>query len=245
MQSPKSESNYLRILFFDTEWFPNLGYTWGKWEQNVIKNKRDAVMASFAWKWQGEAQIHVLGLPDFPSYKKEPFNDKYLLQAAWKLLQEADIIVAHNGDAFDIKKMNGRFVFHRLKPVNPGKQIDTLKIAKQVVKVDSYALDYLAKYYHLGEKIETGGFDTWEGCMNKDPKAWKKMLRYNKHDIVILEALYILFRPWIKKFPIVSLKNGKCPFCGGKELQKRGVVRGQQQYYCNKCHKWPRGEIVC
>jgi hypothetical protein len=44
-------------------------------------------------------------------------------------MDEADIICAHNGDAFDIKKINSRLITNGFKPPSPFKTIDTLKAA--------------------------------------------------------------------------------------------------------------------
>jgi uncharacterized protein YprB with RNaseH-like and TPR domain len=49
-------------------------------------------------------------LPDFPRYKRSKHDDKDLCGLLHRLMDEADIICAHNGDAFDIKKINSRLI---------------------------------------------------------------------------------------------------------------------------------------
>ena len=37
---------------------------------------------------------------------KDKMNDFEICKELWKLLDEADVVIGHNGDAFDIKKTN-------------------------------------------------------------------------------------------------------------------------------------------
>jgi len=79
----------------------------------------------------GDKRIQTRILPDYKLFKSEPQNDKYLIKELWDVFDQADIIIAHHGDGFDIKKSNARFVFHNLQPPSPYKSIDTLKIARK------------------------------------------------------------------------------------------------------------------
>src|ERR1041385_6213513 len=108
--------NKPKILLVDIETAPSLGYCWGKWQQNVIAFKEDWYILSVAFKWLGDKKIQTRLLCDYKSYKNNPQNDKFLVEELWKLFNEADIIIAHHGDGFDVKKSNARFVFHGLKP---------------------------------------------------------------------------------------------------------------------------------
>jgi hypothetical protein len=52
-----------RVLLYDIETFPNEAYVWGKYDQNVIAFKKEWEMASFAYKWLGEKEVHQLNEP--------------------------------------------------------------------------------------------------------------------------------------------------------------------------------------
>jgi hypothetical protein len=236
-----------KILLFDLETTPNLGYIWGKYEQDVLEFTRDWYILTFAYKWLGEKTTHAYALTDFKTYKKEPENDRELVQKLWTLFDEADIIIAHNGDEFDIKKAQAKFVQHQLPPPTPFKTIDTKKIAKRYFKFDSNKLDDLGGYLNLGHKIQTGGFELWKGCMKGEKKAWKKMVRYNKQDVVLLEKVYLTLRPWTDNHPNLNLLNETqgCPVCGGTHLQRRGyrLTRSSKfiRYQCQDCGAWSSG----
>ena len=232
--------NKSRILFYDIETSPLLGYTWGKYEQDVIEFERDFNIMSFAWKWADEKVVHVLALPDFKTYQKDKFDDKELVKELWKLMNEAEIIIGHNSDSFDNKKVNSRFVVHNLLPPTPYKTVDTLKVARKYFKFSSNKLDDLGNTLGLGRKISHTGFKLWKDCLNGDTKAWILMKRYNKQDVVLLEKVYEELKPWINNHPrVAGLFN--CPNCGGN-LQARGFnyTRSgrKQRYQCTKCAAW-------
>ncbi len=235
-----------RILFIDIETAPLIGYAWQKWETNIIDTKQDWYILCFAYKWMGDKKIHACALPDYKLYKKSSEDDSELVKSLWELFNEADIIVAHNGDEFDIKKSNARFIAHGLTPPTPYKTIDTKKVAKQSFKFDSNKLDELGRYFGLGRKLPHTGFHLWKGCMTGDKKSWELMIKYNKQDIVLLEKVYLKMRPWMKSFPIVRANNGSCRHCESNHVQKRGFAFTRtykiQRLQCINCRAWSLGD---
>jgi len=234
-----------RILFFDIETMANKIYAWGKYEQNAIAYSQHWYMLSFAYKWYGEKQTYVKGLPDYKGYSKNPTNDKLLVQDLWKLFDEADVVVAHNGRKFDVKKSNARFIIHEMNPPSPYKILDTREVAKRRFRFDSNKLDDLGDYLKIGRKLNTGGFDLWLGCEKGDMKSWAKMKKYNKQDVILLEKVYDKMLPYIDNHPNVALMDGNlrhCPNCGGSNLLRQGFhysrTTATQQYQCKDCHSW-------
>jgi len=236
-----------RILQYDIETRPAKGYFWDKpYETNILRTIEHPAMLSFAYKWFGEHTTYVKALPDYPLYKRDKYDDKFLVKDLHALVSEADILVAHNGDKYDITFSNTRFIFHGFDPPAPYKTIDTLKIARQKFKFLSNKLDDLADFLKVGRKVKTGGKDLWFNCMAGDMDAWETMKRYNKQDVNLLEAVYIKLRPWAKTLPNMGLWRDTpvCPKCGSKDIQLRGFyANGTTQYRrfsCNKCGGWSR-----
>lgn len=236
-----------KILIFDIETSPNLGYIWGKYEQNVIEYNHEWYMLCYVAKWLGNKKIIKSKLNDFPNYKKDMMNDKHVVKTLWKLFDEADVIIGHNGDRFDIKKSNARFAYHGLPPPSQYKTIDTLKVARKYFKFNSNKLDDLGQLFGLGKKLPHEGFQLWKKCMFGDKKAWNKMIRYNIQDVKLLEKLYLKLLPWIGNHPNFGLYMGKeyvCPKCGSEKLQKRGFHYTKSQIYqriqCQDCMGWCR-----
>ena len=242
--------NKTKVLFLDIENSPNLGFTWGKWETDVIAFEKEWYMLSFAYKWLGEKSVSAYSLPDFKGYAKDKTNDLVLLGELWKLLDVADVIIGHNVDRFDLRKTNARFLAHGFGVPSPYKTVDTLKVAKKYFFLNSNKLDHVCKYLGIGSKVETGGFGLWLACMSGDKNAWAKMVRYNKNDVVLTEKLYEKLKPWIFSHPNVNALTGvqdACPKCGVKKLQRRGFsISGgnkRQRLQCVSCGGWSQGKL--
>jgi hypothetical protein len=240
------KSEQPKILLFDIETSPIIGAVWGLWEQNVVKVVGQWYMLSFSYKWLGESKVHSFALPDFKLYSKNKTDDSDLCTELWKLLDEADIVIAHNGDEFDIKKANARFIVNGMIPPSSYLKIDTKKIAKKYFKFDSNSLKDLAKYFGVSQKADAGGIETWFGCMAGNKKSWAHMIEYNKQDVKVLEDVYLRMRPWMSAHPVLRHKEDyACPKCISTNIQKRGYARtsngvSYQRWQCQDCGGWSR-----
>src|ERR1700688_2985826 len=174
-----------RILLYDIETAPNLAYVWGKYEQNVLEYQREWSLLCFSYKWLGEKTTKCVSLLDFTDAGSNR-RDEYVVKALWDLLNQADIVIAHNGDQFDNKKMNARFITLGMNPVAPYRSIDTKKVAKQYFNFNGNSLNDLSRTFKIGKKLPGMSFDVWLGCMKYDKASWKKMIKYNKHDVNLL-----------------------------------------------------------
>ncbi len=238
-----------RILIFDIETAPNLAYVWGQWEQNVIDHEREWTMLCYCYKWVGEAEIHERS--NFFDYDMATVDDTGIVTELWRLFDEADIIIAHNGDKFDIRKANARFIKLGLGAPSPYKTIDTKKVASRYFAFNSNSLDNLGQHLGLGRKVKHEGWEMWKGCLAGDPKWWKKMLKYNVQDVRLLEKVWRLMQGFESNGPNMAALSDEpcCPKCGAdpKHLEARGyhtpVSVTYHRYHCQKCGSWPSGTI--
>lgn len=226
-----------KILIWDIETKPNLGYVWGKYDQNVIAFKEEWELLSVAWKWLGDSKVHCVTTEG----KK---SDLELCRQVHSLLSEADIAIAHNGDEFDVKKVKARMVAHRLEPLPPLTTIDTKKVAKKYFNFTSNSLNDLGKTLGLGKKVQTGGFDLWLDCMAGKKEAWAKMAKYNRQDVVLLEKVFNRMKPWMDKAILIGSTLKHCPHCESEDVRRDGI-RGngttvKQEWECNSCKKYFR-----
>lgn len=240
---------YPKILLFDVEIMANLAWVWQKYDTDVIEFESEFYILSVAYKWLGDKNTQVITLRDFKSYKQGTNNDKSLVQEIWKLFNEADIIVGHNSNKFDIRKVNAKFLIHGLKPPSPSKYVDTLLVARKHFAFNSNKLDDLANILGIGHKTHTGGWKLWKGCYLDDDSAWVLMARYNKQDVVLLEKLYLTMLPWMSH-PNRNLYQGtnhSCPNCGSKKCQRRGTEISSttvyQRWQCQDCGKWSKSTM--
>jgi hypothetical protein len=227
------------VVLIDIESSPELNWTWGRYEVNALKNERNWEMLSFAWKTLGSKRVECLARPDFKDK-----TDRALTCAAWKVLNDADVVVGHNVDKFDNRKLRAKFVQYRLPPPRPYKTIDTLKIARKHFAFSSNKLADLGQTLGVGEKLKTGGLDLWFACMAGDRAAWRKMVAYNKRDVVLLEAVYERLKAWHTSHPNMPLHSGAygCPVCSSVDLQRRGYVVSKvtksPRWQCQSCGHW-------
>lgn len=222
-----------KVLLFDIETAPNLAYVWGKYEQDVIAFKSEWYILSVAYKWLGEKEIYCV--------TADSTNDKKVVKKLHELFNQADVVIAHNGDAFDIKKARARFIYHGLQPPSQFASVDTYKIAKNHFNFNSNKLNDLAQYLKLGQKVKHTGFDLWLGCMQNNKASWALLKKYNKQDVVLLEKVYNKLLPWVERHPNMALLQERkgCPKCGSESVIRDGVRANssslQQQWKCKSC----------
>jgi len=218
----------MQILLFDIETAPNRGWIWRLWDEirNMGMIEQDWYILCWGAKWLEKKEVMSSALPDFPLYKKEPRNDKHVLQELWKLLDEADVVIGHNAVKFDRRKVNARFMFHGMKPPSPYMMIDTLLVARKEFDFSSNKLNDIVVFLGLGKKIDTGGFELWTQCLDGIMSAWRKMVKYCKHDVTLLEKVYLALRPYMLQHPNIGVYNDDnrpcCPKCGCEKIHYRG-----------------------
>lgn len=238
-----------KILVLDVETAPLESYTWGTWKQNVgvEQIKTESSILSFAAKWVGKAGIIYRDTGG--RGKKRVRDDKALVGALHKLLDEADIIVAQNGKRFDIKRINARLIMHGHGPYSPIRVVDTWEVAKKYFGFTSNKLEWQAK--HLTDSPKSAhkkfpGFELWLQCLADNPKAWAEMKKYNIQDVRATEKLYLRQRAWIGNHPNIS-HGHSCPKCSSSKVTKAGFKVTNaglkyQRYQCQACGGWSQGK---
>jgi hypothetical protein len=246
------EERKAKILIYDLEITPTLGYTYGLWDTRVIKVIKNPYLMCFSYRWYGEKKTYNFALPDFDTYKVDPENDYLMVKELHKLFDEADIVVAHNAAKFDNRVATAYFMQHGLKPPSPYKTVDTLQAARRFAKFGSNSLNSLGEMFNIGTKTEISHGDLWYKCLQGDKKAWRDMVLYNNQDVDVLYNLYEKLLPYISNHPnIARLENRPeaCPKCGESEtadgnsvMQSRGYrvtnVGKYRRYQCQACGGW-------
>lgn len=237
--------NKPKVLLFDIETAPILGYVWGLWENNLSLNqiKSDWYVLAWAAKWLGEPANQIMYMDQRKAKNIE--DDTKILKGIWDLLDEASVVITQNGKQFDEKKLNARFILNGFKPPSSFKHIDTRQIAKRKFGFTSNKLEYMThklnKKYKKQRHLEFSGFELWTECLAGNLKAWKEMEKYNKYDVLSLEELYIKLQPWDNSFnpnlyeDEISLMCG----CGSQDFVKNGYkytsIGKYQRYCCKSC----------
>ena len=238
MRSCTDIMNKPKFLIFDIENSQSLGYFFDVWESNI--NHDDIVIPSYifciSYSWLDSNTVHTLSIQDFPRFKKDIHDDTEILKEFSKVIEQADILVGHNIDKFDIKKINGRLFLKGLPPMPSVKTLDTLKIAKRYFKLDYNGLDPISKDLGLSGKVENNK-GLWRKCFEGDVKSLKLMAHYNRNDVKINKEVFKKELPFIK-FPIS--KEFRCPneVCGSYDIRLKGIRDNKQRFICNNCGSW-------
>lgn len=242
-------NNFAKILSLDVETAPLRGFVWKVWREDVGPNRvqDDWFILTWAGKWLHEPD--VVHSERLTGKEAKDQDDKRIMNGIWDMVNEADIVIAHNGKKFDIPKLNTRFLLNGLMRPLPYQQIDTLQILKKSFAFSSNKLDYVNGQLKIMQKIDTN-FELWEKCYNGDEEALEYMENYNRTDVIALEQLYFILRPWMDSHPNVSLwtdlSGPRCSHCGSKKLAKTygKYSTGLSQfpvYRCMDCGALPRG----
>jgi len=239
-----------KILVFDIETAPMEVRSFQKWGVNIGDNMimREWFIISWSAKWLFEDKMYAM-----VQTKKEALagDDKRITQGLWNIIDEADIIVAHNLNKFDRKKINTRILFHGMFPPSPYKGIDTLRHIKKQHAVTSNRLDYIAqKFFGIEGKIQTEK-DLWNRCLDGDVVALKAMDLYCQQDVRVLESVYLKLRHWIKPHPNMGLHIASdvhvCATCGSDNLhwgsEYHTFVNVYDSYRCGNCGSVGRSRV--
>lgn len=231
-------------LFFDIETSFNVGIFWRS-GYNLTINPGDIIheraIICICYKWEGKDEVHSL------EWDKNQ-SDKEMLKKFLKVMAQADEIVAHNGDRFDMKWLRTRCIFHNLGMPPMHNTIDTLKEAKRYFNFNSNKLDYIAKFLGVGAKLQTGGLDLWKDIVfKKDKVAMAKMVEYCKMDVTVLQAVFdklnIYTQPKVNYAVLHGEDKHKCPQCGGNNIRynKKVTTAAGTIYHwiqCTPCSKY-------
>lgn len=232
-----------KILLLDIETAPLLVYCWALHNQYIAAKQMEKNTCVLSWsaKWLDEKKVHYMDQRNV----KDVENDKKILKEMHKLMNEADIIIGHNSEKFDIRRLNARFATHKLKPVETYKTFDTYKESKKIWDFPSHTLESLAVELNLNNKKlkhkKYPGFELWKQCLMGNNSAWNEMKLYNKMDVLVLEDLYHKIRPWSNKLNINVFHDDEENICGcgSTEFKKKGFAYTStskfQRYICKHC----------
>ena len=240
----------LKTLFWDVESAPMLSHIWQAKTEYVPHGQilHDAFLLCWGAKWADGDKVISASLT---SQEAKDQDDSRIVLALADTIRKADVVVAHNGDRFDLPMLNSRLLALRQEPMGPVKTIDTLKLAKANFRVASNRLDYLGEFLGLGRKLPTD-FPLWRRCYLGDTRALKEMRVYNEQDVLLLEQIFTAMKPYVKNLPRMYDADREsmraCPTCGSEDLISRGTYRTQASTFgrlqCKNCGRYCRYRTV-
>jgi DNA polymerase elongation subunit (family B) len=231
-----------RILLFDVEtapvkiWTFALGKTYLGHNQIADGERFDII--TIAYKWLGEKKVHSLDW----GLKKQDSSE--MIEKFTKVIESADLVVAHNLTGFDLKQMNTQRFMHGQPTIAWPTTADTLTQLRRHFYFASNRLDYITKTL-FGAGKDKMSLDDWVAIKErKDPRALAKMIKYNIKDVLLLEKLFIKLQPYMRPAANIYLQPGdtaaRCPNCGSTSSKSHGrrvtMTRVYQRRRCTSCH---------
>lgn len=259
------EEHSVKILYLDLEYTFALSGHYDNWGVNIAQDAkvRESHLLSYSYAWNnGEVKGEILKAEDIQKdvlrsiLNNDPKTelDFDMTLKLWHLLDQCDIVVAHNGRGYDIKQLNSLFLKYGLCLPSPYKVVDTLAIAKKMFKLPFKNLKYLAEFLGVTQKIETGGAKFWKlAAIGYSEEIMNEVLEYNKGDIETLREVYMKLRMYnndgVNVAAFSSCDEVRCPSCGDSDLSKLNkqatTTRHQYDVYrCNHCQALSRSANV-
>lgn len=253
-----------RILLFDIE-STGLKADWSK-------------ILCAAWKWHDPTRItkktEFVSLWDDPNFYTVPkLDDEKIVRALHAEMSKATHIVAHYGKRFDIPFMNTKFWLLGLPMITTPEYRfqDTCEIAWKKLLLSSNRLGNIANIkntlqkgrsalserYNWKLEKDKAGFGVWNRITHdRNKEDTKIMERYNRNDVLVLENIYVDFKPLFNDSGYASYAKTKekaiytCNSCGNFPMQKhstRPMPGGGGRYhrlYCTVCGATKKGDKV-
>lgn len=234
-----------KILFFDIECSPFIVANYSLWHNGkpnwILKESR---VVMIGYKWAHEDTVNVLNIRDYSDTLSFKEGEPKLLKEWLKIVEQADMVVAHYGAKFDKRRLQAALIQNKLPPMPDVLMYDTLAVAKRIFKFESNSLDHIGKVLKLGRKDKLPN-DIWLDVLQKDERAYETLEKYNIQDVLLLEAVYNAIKSYDTKHPhlhTTSPHSEACPVCGSSNVVNRGFTRTRlciyQRVKCNSCGKW-------
>lgn len=182
-----------------------------------------------AWNWYGKDRVHFAA--EWGKGGREN-----LLAKTWEAFDKAQIVVGHNIQAFDAKKLRFDWAEAGYPPPSPVKYVDTLKIARREFGAESNTLDSLCKRLGIISKTDRYEVQVARDAVTGNRAAQTKLKDYNVGDIAASVGIYDFLRPWDPSHPhsIIGSADEErptCNSCWGDELELNGFTIARQILY--------------
>lgn len=247
-----------KVLVFDLENTPFLAWTFNTYNANItpaqVVEEPRVIAFTAGWADKKAVMFHS-EYEGFGPYPTREACHKHMIEEAFRLFDECDVLVTYNGDRHDIPHMYREFENYGLGKPSPFISVDLYKVEKRV-KWGFRRLKTIAQYRDLTRKLDNSGWALWVGVVSPDPevrrKSWLEMRPYAKGDVVTTRELFWANLHNITNLPAAALfREGdddgvtRCPNCDSDNVQRRGYAYTKNRKYprlqCQACSKWFKG----
>lgn len=147
-----------------------------------------------AWNWYGQDRVHFAA-----EWLKG--GREQMLKTLWNAYDRAQLVIGHNLDSFDTKKLNGEWALMGFAPPSPFKSVDTLKVARAKFGFESNTLDSLCKRFGIDAKTDRYSVEMARGAVAGNRAKRAQIKGYNCGDIAAGRGFYDHIRVWHHSHP--------------------------------------------
>lgn len=237
----KAVKKGFKVLYIDIETSPHLLWGYGLHDQNfsTIQIKEPGKITSLAYMAENTKKCYSM---EWDWLGDEGGDDSSMLEEFEPIVNEADLVIAQNGDGFDNKWLNWRMNVLSLKPIKNLLTLDTLKLSRKAFRPPSHKLDYRSRVYGLGGKIK----QDMEDCIKVaegDIVTQERRVRYNIKDVTDLRKIFIKeLDYYILPKNILALlrlfiegRKETCIHCAANHQRRFDVRKEKDKRICNNC----------
>jgi len=212
---PVNERGMVNKLYFDLEVSKSLYYSYGRKVKGEWLRGADLVHEYFIISWAasyiGSGKIFSACVTQEQALG---WTDAEILAPLHDLLSSADILVGHNVDAYDLKRVNTRFLINGWTPItnHDGKQKkteDSLKIVRSRFAFEDNTLDALCVKFGIRGKDKITDDDWREVLRTGNPKILAKIDKYCRGDVRNGKKMYEIFAPYAGKADDYGIMKSK------------------------------------
>lgn len=249
-----------KVLTFDIETQRAIVEVFGLFKNDYIpidRVKRPSRVLCFSARWLGQGEEDGLFYAAWDD--DDPAAYAEMIEAAWKLLDEADIVITWNGDRFDRQWIEAESARLGLGRPAPYKSVDLMKLQKTHFKagIMSQKLQWSARQWLRDSKTAHGGRDLWDdiryGTKAEKVAAQAVMKEYCEHDTKLTQDMLGYYLPYLKINLALYrhdpddeiMRCTKCGTQGQMHIHDKPYYTGAfayNQYRCGNCGSLSRGK---
>ena len=226
-----------RVIFFDLE--------------STNLNAEMGHVLCGAYKVLGEKKVQTVSINQSPTYKKDPTNDKFVIQKMKEVVESADILVGHYSTRFDLPLLQSRALVHNLGALPRPPHVDTWRVSKYRLKLRYNSLANLSKFLKCDSKTALD-WDIWTKAQACHESSLRYIVEHCVQDVIVLEEVYKKLLPIIDTHPSLSILRGgskhDCNTCGSSNVERRGrhvaLKTIRQRFHCKDCGSWYTGSTL-
>ena len=122
---------------------------------------------------------------------KDITDDRDLVNAYARALEEYDILVSWNGKLFDIPVISARLAYHRLRPLIKGKHIDAMYYASGgSMRLGRRSLQSVSEYFNTDNRKSPLSVRIWDKAMSGSEEDYQLIKEHCDADVLVLREVF-------------------------------------------------------